>query len=209
MKKILHIIATPRGEESRTLRVSAAFLAVLRRKYPAAVVDERNLFTEPLPDIIRQTVAGKYFIMGGKDVPAELLPVWRQVEAEIERFKAADAYVISTPMWNFAIPFVLKNYLDIIFQPRYLFRYTDHGPEGLVIGKKMAVISSRGGDYGPDSPAQKMDNIIPYLSTAFGFIGQKEIDFISAQPMDAGGPEICAQQIAAASKKAEEVANSW
>jgi len=209
MKKVLHLIATPRAAESRTLKVSAAFLAALSAKYPACVIDERNLFVEPAPAVTQQTTAGKYFLMGGRDVPAELEPVWRQVEREIERFLAADGYLISTPMWNFGIPYALKNYIDIIFQPRYLFRYTDSGVEGMVKGKKMAVISSRGGDYGPDSPARGMDNIIPYLTTAFGFVGQKEISFISAQPMDAGGPELRDAKIAAAGAEAQRVASGW
>ena len=34
MKKLLHIIATPRENESRTLKVSAVFLETLKKKYP-------------------------------------------------------------------------------------------------------------------------------------------------------------------------------
>jgi len=33
MKKLLHIIATPRQEESRTLQVSEAFLEVFKQKH--------------------------------------------------------------------------------------------------------------------------------------------------------------------------------
>lgn len=209
MKKLLHLIATPRGEESRTLKVSAAFLAALKSKYPAIMIDELNLFTTAVPAVTQQTVAGKYFLMGGKSIPPELMPVWRQVEKEIDRFKAADAYLVSTPMWNFSIPYVLKHYLDVICQPGYLFHYTEDGPEGLVRGRKMAVISSRGGDYRPGSPAQGMDNIIPYLTTIFGFAGFTDIDFISAQPMDAAGSETRDAAVAEAGKAAAAVGQRW
>ena len=34
MKKLLHIVATPRGEDSRTLKVSQAFCGLLQGKTP-------------------------------------------------------------------------------------------------------------------------------------------------------------------------------
>ncbi len=207
--KLLHLIATPRGSASRTLRVSARFLAALREKHPGLTIDERNLFTDPAPSVTQQTVAGKYFLMGGKNIPPELQPVWKQVEEEISRFTTADAILVSTPMWNFSIPYVLKNYIDIVWQPGYLFRYTEKGPEGMVTGRKLAVISARGGDYGPDSPARGMDNIIPYLSTVFGFAGFRDIDFISVQPMDANDDAGREAAIAASISAAEKVAQGW
>jgi len=42
-------------------------------------------------------------------------------------------------MWNFSVPFVLKHYIDVIMQPKYLFRYTEAGPEGFVKGKTNCV----------------------------------------------------------------------
>ena len=51
-------------------------------------------------------------------------------------------------MWNFGIPYALKYYIDAIVQPGYLFRYLPDGrPEGLVLGRKMICVTSRGGDY--------------------------------------------------------------
>ncbi|MDP2905242.1 MAG: hypothetical protein Q8O22_02930 [Candidatus Omnitrophota bacterium] len=39
MKKLLHIIATPRGEESRTLQVTGAFLKAFSEKHADWVVE--------------------------------------------------------------------------------------------------------------------------------------------------------------------------
>jgi FMN-dependent NADH-azoreductase len=208
MKKLLHIIATPRAEESRTLKISASFLDAFRESHSGWEIDELNLFKEKLPSLYLKQVNGKYVLSGGKDLTGEFLVAWKEIIQQIERFLSADAYLISTPMWNFSIPYLLKHYIDIIVQPKYLFQYTPSGTtEGLVKNKKMIVITSRGGDY--NSPnTNAFDHQEPYLRTIFGFIGIKDIEFIKAQPMDIG-TEIQAQKIQEAQTKAEEVAKMF
>jgi FMN-dependent NADH-azoreductase len=111
-------------------------------------------------------------------------------------------------MWNFSIPYRLKHYIDVIVQPRYLFRYTPEGVEGLVKGKKMVVIASRGGEYTTDD-TRPFDLQEPYLRTIFGFVGLKDITFIVAQPMDAGGPEVQKKKIEEAQTRAGEMAGGF
>src|SRR3989338_10300727 len=190
MKKILHIIATPRQEDSRTLKVTKVFLKKFKNKYPDCEIDELNLFTGILPVLTKKKVDGKYILLGGKSLSGEFKTAWQDIEKHIDRFLSADAYLISTPMWNFSIPYVLKQYIDIIVQPGYLFKYTEKGPEGLVKNKKMVVIASRGGDYGEDSPFHGYDHQEPYLRSIFGLVGINDITFVIAQPMDAFGPEV-------------------
>lgn len=184
MKKLLHIVATPRGDLSRTLKISDAFLKSLKSKYPDCVIDTLDLFKDNIPSLTLKTVSGKYALLAGKDLSGELKEAWRDIESAIMRFLSADTYLISTPMWNFGIPYVLKQYIDIIVQPKYLFHYTDKGPEGLAKNKKMVVITSRGGDYSADSLFRVYDYQEPYLRAIFGLAGITDIVFINAQPMD-------------------------
>ncbi|MDD5422569.1 MAG: NAD(P)H-dependent oxidoreductase, partial [Candidatus Omnitrophica bacterium] len=131
-------------------------------------------------------VYGKYMLLSGKEVDKNMKDAWKNIERYINDFLSADDYLVSTPMWNFGIPYPLKQYIDIILQPRYLFRYTDKGVEGLAKDKKMVVVTSRGGDYSQASPMKGYDLQEPYLRTAFGFIGITDITFVNAQPMDMG-----------------------
>ncbi|MFH1837474.1 MAG: NAD(P)H-dependent oxidoreductase [Candidatus Omnitrophota bacterium] len=202
MKKLLHIIATPRGEESRTLKVSKSFLTAFKEKYPDAEIEELDLFKDPLPEIALKEVTGKYVLLSGGKLEGELKDAWDNILKHIDQFTSQDAYLISTPMWNFGIPYKLKQYVDIIVQPGYLFKYNERGVEGLVKNKKMTVITSRGGDYSEESPMHAYDQLEPYLRTVFGFIGITDPSFINAQPMDALGPEIQATKITEAQKKA-------
>lgn len=184
MKKLFHIIATPRSDESRTLRISEKFLETFKAKHPDWVVDTLDVTKENLPPLTMKRVDGKYVLLGGKELYGELKEAWNEIIAHIDRFMSADAYLVSTPMWNFNIPYPLKQYIDVIVQPKYLFRYTAKGVEGLVKNKKMMVITSRGGDYGPGRPASAYDHQEPYLRAIFGFVGLTDIRFIIAQPMD-------------------------
>ncbi len=207
MKTLLHIIATPRLEESRTLAVSREFLKVFTAKHPACAVKELNLFQETLPAITAERAAGKYVLLTGGELDGALRESWNEIVHHIERFLEADVILISTPMWNFSIPYVLKQYIDIICQPRYLFHYTADGPEGLVLNRKMVVITSRGGDYS-EQAAQAMDLQEPYLRTIFGFIGINDSTFIHAQPMDAMGPEMREQRLREAMDQAARAAET-
>jgi len=205
MGKLLHLIATPREEESRTLKVSKVFLEAFTARHPDWQIDELNLFKEILPTLTVKRLDGKYALLGGKELTPELKQAWQEIISHIERFMSADMYLISTPMWNFSIPYLLKHYLDIILQPRYLFRYTEKGVEGLVKNKKMVVITSRGGDYSNSNPYDLQE---PYLRTAFGFVGITDITFIHAQPMDALGPEVQEKKIVEAQALAQKAGGS-
>lgn len=209
MKKLLHIIATPRIEESRTLQVSDEFLRGFRKKYPGCEVDTINVSTQDLPLLTVKMISGKYVLLGGGELLPDLKKAWKDIVSHIERFLSADAYLISTPMWNFGIPYPLKQYIDIIVQPKYLFKYTDKGPEGLVKNRKVVIITSRGGDYSPESPFHAFDYQEPYLRSILGFVGITDITFINAQPMDALGPDVQRQRIEEAMILAKKIAQDF
>lgn len=209
MKKLLHIIATPRGDDSRTLKVSQAFLEALSKKNPDCKIDELNVATDSLPSLTLKMIYGKYVLLGGKEFTEKLKEAWNPIERHIERFLLADGYLISTPMWNFSIPYPLKQYIDLIVQPKYLFRYTEKGVEGLAKNRKMVVITSRGGDYSPGTPSFAYDFQEPYLRAIFGLVGITDITFINTQPMDAMGEIVQKEKIEAAKELAKKIADSF
>ena len=135
--QLLHIVATPRGHESNTMRVSNVLLEELYLKYSDLSVKVLDLFKADLPAVAGKNIESKYKLMTGQQLEGEYKSSWEQIEANIKLFLDADIYLITTPMWNFGIPYALKYYIDAIIQPGYLYRYNEQGiPEGLVIGKE-------------------------------------------------------------------------
>jgi FMN-dependent NADH-azoreductase len=65
MKNLLHIIATPRQDESGTLKVTDAFLEVFKQKHSNWQIDELNLIKEELPALTMKRVGGKYISFSG------------------------------------------------------------------------------------------------------------------------------------------------
>ena len=205
MKKVLHIVASPRGSNSRTLRIADALIRKIQKDQPGAAIDTLDLFNEKLPEMNITRVNGKYMLMSGQELSGDAIAAWEEIKAHIARFLAADIIVISTPMWNFGIPYKLKHYIDIVWQPGFMFKYTETGPVGLAAGRKVIVVSTRGGDYTPGTPAEAYDQITPYLKTVLGWAGITDLTFISGQPMDANTPEGREAKINAAITQAEAV----
>jgi FMN-dependent NADH-azoreductase len=181
---LLHIISTPRGLASNTARISTVLMEALLEKYDELTVRTLDLFNADLPAVAGKNIETKYMLMTGQEPDDSSKGSWRQIEKNIEQFLEADVYVLTVPMWNFGIPYALKYYIDAIVQPGYLFRYDEMGrPEGLVHGKKMLCVTSRGGDYSA-GPMLAYDFVENYLRTIFGFVGITDMQFFNVQPMD-------------------------
>ena len=182
--KLLHIIAAPRGEKSRTLKVSNEFLNSLKAKNPNLLIDELDLFKEKLPEVLGDVADAKYTLLSGGTLNEESKTSWDKVSKYSSEFLLYDVYLISNPMWNFTIPYKLKHYIDIIMPAGKLFRFTENGVEGLALNKKMYCITSRGNNYVEGSQMHQFDFQEPYLRSIFGMAGIYDITFINAQPMD-------------------------
>ena len=187
--RVLHIVATPRGLASNTARLSGVLIEELLEKHPGLSIQTLDLFTASLPAIAGSNIESKYTLMTGQNLDDAGAQSWRQIEATIAQFLEADAYILTTPMWNLSIPYALKYYIDCIVQPGYLFRYDEMGRTvGMVQGKKMICVTSSGGDYS-NEPLLSYDFVEPYLRTIFGFVGLTDIHFLKVQPMDIS-PEV-------------------
>ncbi len=182
--RLLHVISTPRGFASNTGRVSSLLLEALDERYDDLEVTTLDLFKADLPSVAGRNIESKYKLMTGQALDDSAKESWRQIEKSIEQFLAADVYLLTVPMWNFGIPYALKYYIDAIVQPGYLFQYTPDGMvEGLVKGRKMICVTSRGSDYSSE-PMKAFDYVECYLRAIFGFVGITDIRFFNAQPMD-------------------------
>jgi FMN-dependent NADH-azoreductase len=182
--RLLHIVATPRGLASNTGRVSTALLEALHDHHDDLRVTTLDLFSADLPAVAGANIKSKYALMTGQSLDEEARGSWQEIERTIEGFLDADYYLLTVPMWNFGIPYALKYYIDAIVQPGYLFRYNERGePEGLVHGRKMIVVTSRGADYS-QPPMSSFDFVESYLRTIFGFVGLTDMQVFTVQPMD-------------------------
>lgn len=200
MPKLLYIKASPRGDRSHSLAAGRALVDAWREANPDGEVDELDVFEADMPPFDGPALDAKYAILGGGDKTPDQEKAWKEVETIIERFTSADRYVVASPMWNFGIPYRLKQYFDVLVQPGYVFSYSpDTGYTGLVTGKPVRFVLARGGSYENDSP---FDLQRSYLEILFGFMGFEDMDCVLVEPTMMEGPDVAKEQRARAIEEA-------
>ncbi len=210
MAKLLYIQSSPRKERSSSNKIADAFADAYLKQKPKDEVVRINLFEKVLPPFDGFTINAKYNIMHGQKHSKSEADAWAIVEGIIEEFKSADKYLFSVPMWNFGIPYRLKQYIDIITQPTYTFTFEqDKGYKGLVVNKPAMVVFSRGGDYSNPEIEKQVDHQKSYMNLLLGFIGFTDIKSVAAQPTLAGGPETASVKIKQACEQAENIAKNF
>jgi FMN-dependent NADH-azoreductase len=207
MKTLLVIQGSPRGERSHSIAVADAFVKSYIDTHSGDCVQTLNVFDEPLPEFGPSAVSGKYALAMGQELDAAQRAVWEPILRLIEQFRAADKFLFAVPMWNFDLPYRLKQYLDLITQPRYTFAYEPgKGYTGLVAGRPACAIYARGSDYGDGSGREMLNLHQPALENILHLIGFDDIQSITVQPTMAGGPELARDRQQAAILQAQTIA---
>lgn len=208
MSKLLYIEVSPRKERSASIEVAQTFLTAYQEENNNQL-ETLDLWGFTLPEFNGDTINAKYRVMHGEDPSPEELAAWQTITTYTDQFKSADHYLISTPMWNFSIPYKLKHYIDIISQPGLTWSFTpEDGYKGMVNGKSATLILARGGEYTSSTELAAMDFQKSYLEMILGFIGITDIDVILVEPtlVDA---ETKSKSIALAKEKASVCADKY
>ena len=174
MKKILHIISSPRGDASMSIKLGNAIVEKIQAAYPGSTVTEHNLVTKHFP-YLEEAHLTSFFTPAESRTPENLAAVKHSDDA-LREIEDADTIVIGAPMYNFNIHSALKAWIDHIVRAGLTFKYDENGPQGLIKGKKVYIAISSGAIY-TEGPMQSADFIAPYLKYMLGFIGLTDISF--------------------------------
>ncbi|NEV62615.1 FMN-dependent NADH-azoreductase [Thiorhodococcus minor] len=193
MTKVLHIDSSLFSGEGVSSLLAGRYVARLREQDPTIEVLHRDLAADPIPhlDLKRLQAIGT--------PEAERTPEQRAIAAEADQLIAelqeADLLVLGVPMYNFAVPSQLKAWIDHVARAGVTFRYTADGPVGLLEGKRVVIVTSRGGFH----RGQETDTQIDHIRTTLGLLGLTEIEVIYAEGLNLGE-----EQRAASIRKATE-----
>ncbi len=182
MPKLFHLSCSPRAEfeSSAGARV---FVDRFRAVRPDWDVDEMNLWRDHLPEFDGSILDAKYARMTGRGFTDAERDAFAVAERIAVRFALAERVLISTPMWNFGIPYKLKQWLDVINQPGLTFRFDPaRGYLPLLKDRPTVVILASGGDFVTGMNRGRIDMATPYLREALRFIGVSDVRFIPIGP---------------------------
>lgn len=184
--KILQVNSSARrladGSGSVSTRLANELVAGLAAAAPAAAVVVRDLATQPHP-ALDETALQALFTPLAQRSPAQAERVAAD-DALIAEIRDSDTVVLGAPMYNFGISSQLKHWIDAIARAGVTFRYTEHGPEGLLRDKTVYVVTTRGGVH----RGTASDALEPYLRNVLGFLGMTDLRFVFAEGL-AMGPE--------------------
>ena len=179
MPTLLKIDSSPRGEHSVSRQLGKHFAADWQKTHTDGKVVTRDLMTTSLPFVDMPWIAGAYSDPATRTSEQKAaLTIGDELIAEL---KAADHWLITAPMYNFAIPATLKAYIDHIVRVGVTFNVNADGSyTGLITGKKATVIMASAGEYKPGAPAASYDSESTYLKLILGFIGVTDVTVLYA-----------------------------
>lgn len=181
MSQVLVLNSSLSGEASVSRLLVAETLAQIVARDPAATVVVRDLAQTEIPHLNPLTVAG----VRATAVTVAETKARDLSDQLIAELRAADTIVIGAPMYNFSIPSTLRTWFDHVLRAGETFSYSEAGPKGLLEGKRVIVVESRGGLYS-EGPAQAIDFQEPYLRQLLGFIGLTDVTFVQAEKIGFG-----------------------
>jgi FMN-dependent NADH-azoreductase len=185
MANILHIDSSPRGDRSISRALSYEFVTSWKDTHPGDTVTYRDLGRNPVPHVDEPWIAAA-FSSPDTHTP-QLQQAIKVSDTLIDELLAADRLVFGVPMYNLNIPSTFKAYIDQIVRVGRTFTVGANGYQGLVDnGKKVLIITSRGGSFPAGTPSGAYDYQEPYLRAILGFIGLTDVTFIHAENLNMG-----------------------
>jgi FMN-dependent NADH-azoreductase len=141
--------------------------------HPDEPVVRRHLGTDPLPAEAWTLATTAGFTPEAERTPAQrdALALAAELTAELND---ADAVLLAIPLYNFGVSQHVKAWIDLV--------HAGAGDAtGLLKDKPVALVTVRGGGYGPDTPRAGWDHSTPYLRRIFGDLWQADLTVIERE----------------------------
>lgn len=168
MSDLLHVEVSPLGDRSISRSISKEFLATFNATNPGAEIITRDLASDSIPHLDGETINAGYTPDGARTPQAQTKHEFRM--ALVEEVNSAKHILVSTPMWNYSVPSVLKAWIDHIIVPG-----------ATKVTGKVTIIISQGGSYAEGAPRAGWDWQSGFLKQVFTSIGATDVEVILSE----------------------------
>ncbi|MEV4630012.1 NAD(P)H-dependent oxidoreductase [Micromonospora sp. NPDC049523] len=187
------------GEQSTSRAVADTAEKAWSRTHPDGRIVRRDLVTSPISADV-WTAA----------VSAGFVPVEQRSEAQaqakafvtslVDELFDAEAYLLAVPLYNYGVSQHVKSWIDLLL--------TDPRIQGVatppLAGRPAALVTTRGGGYGPGTPREGWDHATPYYRRIFGdllgldlHVSEVELTLAESNPAMAPLRDLAKQQLEA------------
>lgn len=178
IKTILRVDSSARRADSLSRQLADEVVRRLQAQHPGARVEHVDL-ADGLTHIDADWIGATFTPPEQRD--AAQREHLAASDAAVASLTAADAVVVSAPIYNFSVPSTLRAWIDQVCRPGLTFRYTANGPQGLLDDRPVYLAMASGGvPFG--SP---VDFASSYLRQVFRFIGIEDVRLCGAAGVEA------------------------
>ncbi|MFC3504160.1 FMN-dependent NADH-azoreductase [Micromonospora krabiensis] len=167
MAHLLHIDSSIRGEQSVSRRLTARAVAGWRAANPDGTVTYRDLGRNPLPHL--DEAGGLARMLPADQHTPEQRASWQLTEQLVDEVKRADTILLGLPLYNYGAPSSVKAWVDHLIAAG--LSYDPETNAGLLGGRDLIVLASRGGGYSPGTPREGWDHASPWLPHGLSLTG--------------------------------------
>jgi FMN-dependent NADH-azoreductase len=208
MAHLLQIDSSIQGERSvsrsLTARAAKAWLAA----HPDGTITYRDLGANPLPHLDSAGGLAR-MVPADQHTPAQAAS-WALSKELIDEVIAADTILLGLPLYNFGPPSTVKAWVDHLVARGLSI---DHATmTGLLGGRDLLVLASRGGGYAPGTPREGWDHAEQWLGHGLSLTGLEprfitaELTLAETNPQMAELRPLAAESLAAAER---EIDSQW
>jgi FMN-dependent NADH-azoreductase len=176
MAHLLHIDSSALASGSVSKEIATTFRKSWQQAHPDGTITYRDLGSDPVPPLLEAGVTAGFTPVEAR-TPEQVAAFAARTEL-VEEVLAADAYLLSVPMYNWGVPATFKAWLDQI-----LVVGRTAGLDGTppLAGRPTTLVLSYGGGYDPGTPREGWDFVQPYLETVLEKAMGLDVTVIKAQ----------------------------
>lgn len=197
MPTLLRIDASSRTDGSHSRFIADRAVAAWRAATPQGVVVERAVADGSIPVLSQETIEG--FYTPDADMTDALRAATALSDTLIDELQSADLLLISAPIYNFTAPAALKLWIDQVVRIGRTFAVETGAFKGLARTPKAVVVCVYGAEgYGKGEVFAPANFLEPYLDFLLGFLGIRDVRFVTLQGSTGARSAVEARREAAA-----------
>jgi FMN-dependent NADH-azoreductase len=204
---LLHIDSSIKGADSVSRALTARAADAWRAAHPGGTVTYRDLGADPLPHLDADGGLAR-MVPPDQHTPAQAAS-WALTVELIDEIRAADTVLLGLPLYNFGPPSTVKAWVDHLIANGLSVNPETH--EGLLGGRDVIIVETRGGGYGAGSPREGWDHAEPWLPHGLSMTGLEprfiiaELTLADVNPAMAELKPLAAESLAAAERAIDEL----
>jgi FMN-dependent NADH-azoreductase len=181
---ILNIVTSPRKEQSVSTTIVDAFLSEYTEHVRDVIVDTLDIWQERLPEFDAEAINAKYKGVSGESMTPVETTTWSKIMELASRFQRADRIVMGVPMWNFSVPYKLKQLIDLSSQRNMLFTFDgeSYGPSLSIDKAFVAYVRGQSDEAGFKTVSRPgFEYLSGYIEFWLRFIGVRSVVSVTVE----------------------------